>query len=309
MKIFRTLETSVYDEVVAAIQRSYVSRDGYTAHELKDKQALAMMNGEYQINDKLKTYLMYDSIETIDGLFLISGLMPFGLKELIAEMENGERSSYTKLLHYLNAKFHAEVTGLIQDCHYKYIERLDGLSVGFFSSYALNNDSFTNSEWWDKDDHPNHLQDRLLIDVGLHIQSRLRQAILFAEIWETGEHPSKPTIQYLLEWAKKKDFTVEWLEYANDNGLFAANVIHDENYKEPNIQIQRELVLKGWMIGESYEIGERITMQRADVWDELRKTDNVKLFRNAGRIGGGIDSTPEAFFKAAVKKGICKFSE
>ncbi len=113
----------------------------------------------------------------------------------------------------------------------------------------------------------------------------------------------------MAKWADQKGFKVEWMKYAIENDLIVVNKMETEKAKEPNLQYQRELVLKGWMIGESYEIGERITMQRADVWDELRKTDNVKLFRNAGRIGGSIDSTPEAFFKAAVKKGICKFSE
>lgn len=53
--------------------------------------------------------------------------------------------------------------------------------------------------------------DTLLFDI----KERLRWMYM---TWTSGTHPDKPSPQYFIEWAKRKNIKIGWLEWARENG-------------------------------------------------------------------------------------------
>jgi hypothetical protein len=227
MKVFNKFETPVYEDSISAIERSYKSRDGFLAHETADKQALLILSGGSPLNDKLRKYFLYDHVELISGLFLLAGLYPMDRQSIEREVEGANQSpeneptSNSIMIHIVKAKYRASVMGEgPYECYFGHIERLDGLSVGWFRRYAETHESFDQNEWWEGN-KANSLYMQLQADILREIERRIEKAIELCQIWESGQHPKHTSLQYMVTWAQSKGFTVEWLKWVTEQGYIS----------------------------------------------------------------------------------------
>jgi hypothetical protein len=185
----------------------------------------------------------------------------------------------------------------------------------------------------------------LTLSIYVHLSSRLDIAIELlpscVEEFEDSpfrEIPIAESLNQMIEWAAKHSLNTPHLkaslseqnqitkkssliynagqdmvfEKENNNGEDRADKnSHMENPKSsPKLKLpeKRELVLRGWLMGRGYSIGDVVNETQEVVWNDLKKAE-PKLFNYDAvkytREGKSMAATPKTFFNNQQK--VCKF--
>jgi hypothetical protein len=126
--------------------------------------------------------------------------------------------------------------------------------------------------------------------ISSNFKQRFQNALETAKILESGNHPDKLTIPYIVNWASTKNVKfqlLEWLAYYNEKSRLESietNIPQSGSIETSSMgkQAQRELVLKGWLVGNGVPIEGKIDkFTRAEVWQELQKADKFLISADA----------------------------
>ena len=237
-------------------------------------------------------FIRFDKIRAIDGLMLIVGLKPLsyesveGFTELWTEPEYDITSfpnTHTYARHLLD-KFidQFEFSSVADDEVTEELtwetpfKRLDGLSIcnvsGYFSvldAPVISPASPSKLKWIEK-----HApgQSGYASAVYFDLRKRLDNLLIISEVWDSGEHPDRIPLDYILKWVTKKQFRCSWTHYI-DEQHFASNISHKESPVR-KITDAREFALQGWLTGKGYSAKHKFkNRSQEDIWGELGNID------------------------------------
>jgi hypothetical protein len=267
----------------------------------------------------LNKFLRFDKIDAVDGLMLLVGLIPIsavGLDKTIRFEEfNGleyDTISFPRIHGYakhLQSKFlelidlssinNADAILEVLTWETPFI-RLDSLSISevaiYFSLLDLPKAGASSAQikWLEKHT-PNH--SNLIKAVWFDIKNRIDNLVNLSEIWDSGDHPDRNSLDYLLKWASTKQFNVSWKNYIAEQDIRQKNTREEPLVRK--IAPARELVLKGWLTGKGHSLGHKFTHQsQQDIWLKLGKAD-ATLFPPLGK------KSIQAFFQ---NQNLCSFT-
>ena len=236
--------------------------------EEEDLYSVTKKDAYYQssLNDIICTYLSEYKPTRLEHFFLFDtwtaeqGLMLIGGYDPSSESKNG-----------------------------RFVTRLDGIRKTQLED---------NSEWY-KERFPRKCDIYNFLDDAIDEISEFFESdfLFMQEIWNSGNHSSRNSPDYYINWALGKGFKIPWIDWAAENGYINSG-LKKKNSEQDGLTIQkkRELILKKWLSNQKKEVSNTL---KTEVWKELTEMDSSAFPPQVD-----LTSTIKTFFR---KQELIKF--
>ncbi len=226
---FQVFEEKVRSNIKSTLDQSIVDFG---------ESALRILNGHISPELYLP-YRKYDTLEASEAILMFNGLAPTdsALTKLNVSGDNWSQ----RLQNYYNEEklLRANNWELVEKgiiFGFKELKRLDGLSTWMLCDIARTLKIGSVKIEMKKLRYIKHsmvsaLESALIDDLGDRINTVLEQA----EVWNSGNHPQKPSFEYVVKWSKEKGYKSSWLHYIDElkqaeNNQMAENHSNDSEY-------------------------------------------------------------------------------